>query len=68
MNLLSDTYRLLDQCRSQTTLREIAQGAAVNYHWLAKFAQRAYPEPSVVKVQRLHEYLSARVSQERPAA
>ena len=68
MNLLSDTYRLLEQCRKRQSIRQIAEGADLNYHWLGKFAQHTFPDPGVVKVQKLHEYLSARVSENRPAA
>lgn len=58
MNILADTYELLDRARQSRTLRQIADGAGVNYHWLAKFAQRAYPDPSVVKVQALYTHLA----------
>jgi hypothetical protein len=60
MNLLNDTYGLLDQARKNHSLRQIAEGSGVNYHWLAKFAQRAYPDPSVVKVQTLYSWLAER--------
>lgn len=68
MDLLSETYRLLGRVRGEMTLREIAQGAGVNYHWLGKFAQRAYSDPSVVKVQALHTFLASHSDRERPAA
>lgn len=58
MNLLDDTYSLLDEARERQTLRQIATGAGVNYHWLAKFTQRAYTDPSVVKVQKLYGWLN----------
>jgi len=67
MTLLDDTYRLLAEARKSMTLREISQGADLNFHWLGKFAQRAYAEPSVVKVERLHGYLSRR-SERKSAA
>ena len=60
MNLLDETYRLLGEAREHMTLRQIADESGVNFHWLGKFAQRAYPEPSVVKVQKLHATLQTR--------
>lgn len=66
MNLLDETYRLLDQARATYSLRQISDRAGVNYHWLAKFVQRAYSDPSVVKVQHLYSWL-VEVTTERAA-
>lgn len=65
--MLQETYRLLSQARTTKTLREISEASGVNFHWLGKFAQQAYAEPSVVKVERLHQYLSA-ISSDAKAA
>lgn len=62
--LLDQTYRLLDA--SNLTIREIADGAEVNFHWLGKFKQRAFDDPGVTRVERLHRYLTGQASE--PAA
>lgn len=51
----------------QETLQEVADGAGVGYQWLAKFSQNRIADPSVNKVQAVHDYFlrkqeSARVS------
>jgi hypothetical protein len=56
--LLERTYQLLDS--SDLTYREIAEGAAVDMNWLAKFKQRAIGEPGISKVQRVHDFLTSR--------
>lgn len=65
MTLLDDTYRLLDAARDDLSLREISEESGVNYHWLSKFAQRAYTDPRIRSVQQLHKWLS---SEKRAAA
>lgn len=55
-SLLEQTKTLL-QTRRQT-LNQIATGANVDYSWLAKFSQGRIPDPSVRKVQAVHDYLS----------
>lgn len=59
-SLLDRTYTLLDA--TDLTYRQIAGGAAVDMNWLAKFKQRAIPEPGVGKVQRVHDFLTAYLS------
>ena len=54
--LLDETHRLL--MASDLTLKEIAAGADVGYHWLTKFSQQVYPDPGVLKVEKLHCHLS----------
>lgn len=56
-SLLERTYRLLDE--ADATLPRIAEGAGVNYHWLAKFKQRKHPNPGVLHVERLHRWLTS---------
>lgn len=55
--LFDCTVRLLGQ--SNLTYRQIAEGAAVDMNWLAKFRQGAIEEPGVHKVQRVHDFLAA---------
>jgi transcriptional regulator with XRE-family HTH domain len=71
-DILKETYRLLDRARderraevsrlgqgSDGTLsrQQISEEAGVSFSWLNKFAQRSIPEPSVVKVMRVHSVL-----------
>lgn len=39
--------------------KEIAAGAGVNGHWLAKFRQGVIANPGVRTVERLHDFLSS---------
>lgn len=55
MNLLNETQRLLEE--SDLSLEEIAKGAGVGFYWLQSFKRRLHREPSVVKVQALHDFL-----------
>lgn len=56
-SLLDRTLGLLEK----TNLKQpqIAAGANVSPHWLAKFSQGLIPEPGVSKVQRVHDFLSS---------
>ena len=54
--LLSKTYGLLDA--SPLTIREIADGAGVGYHWLGKFKQRKYSDPGVNAVESFYTFLA----------
>lgn len=54
--LYEDTMALLESC--DETIPEIADGAGVNRHWLAKLKQRKFENPGVVSIQKLHNYLS----------
>lgn len=56
--LLDHTYRLLADRREHMTLREIADGSGLGYDWLSKFANRAIPNPGVINVQTLHDFLA----------
>ena len=57
--LLDSTYELLD--KSSAPLTQVAASAGVGVEWLKKFKARAVPNPTVTRVQKLHDYLSARV-------
>lgn len=63
IGLLDATYDLLEQAAPRQTLPEIAKGAGVGYEWLQKFSQRAVKNPTVTRVQKLHDYLKAGVVQ-----
>lgn len=61
-DLLTKTRRLLED--SDLPLREIAAGAGepVTHDWLKKFSGDYASDPSVTRVQRLHDFLVARKS------
>lgn len=40
------------------TYGQIAQATGVTKRWLTHFAKGDFPEPSVVKVEKLYEYLT----------
>lgn len=54
-SLLDRTYQLLSE--RTLSLREIAEQTKLDESWLAKFHRKVIPDPSVNKVQRLHDYL-----------
>ncbi len=56
-DLLSKTRSLLAEC--DLPLREIAAGAGdpVTHEWLKKFAGNYQSDPTVTRVQRLHDFL-----------
>jgi hypothetical protein len=56
-DLLATTRALL--ASSELSLREIAAGAGepVSYEWLKKFAGDYQSDPTVTRVQRLHDFL-----------
>ena len=57
IDLYTETKRLL--MSSKESIPKMAKNAGVNKHWLAKFKQGKYPNPGVLHVQRLHDYLAA---------
>ena len=63
--LLERTQRLLRNA-SDVSLAEIAReaGPPVAYDWLKRFAAGEIPDPSVNRIQALHDYL---VTRERAA-
>ena len=56
-DIYSETLALLDE--SEQTIDQIAQGAGVNRHWLAKLKQRKFDNPGVVTIQRLYVFLES---------
>jgi hypothetical protein len=61
-DLLSKTRKLLSEC--DLPLREIAAGAGepVTHDWLKKFAGDYQSDPTVTRVQTLHDFLAKRKS------
>jgi hypothetical protein len=57
-NLLEQTRQMLS--RETATHQAIADGAGVGYHWLVKFSQGRIPDPRISRIQKLHDFLSAR--------
>jgi hypothetical protein len=61
--LLDRTHELIDA--REESLREVAKGAQVGYEWLSKFAHHRIQDPSIRRVQSVHDYLAGKVD---PAA
>ena len=60
MNLLEETRRLVNAARDQgLTLPQIAEAAGkpVEYDWLVKWNYGGIPDPSVTRIQALHDGL-----------
>jgi len=59
-NLLELTRALLDEC--DLSIKEIATlaGPPVTYEWLKKFAGDYQSDPTVTRVQTLHDFLAKR--------
>lgn len=55
-SLLSDTHRLLQQ--DPRTPSELARASGLSYHWLMKMKARAIRDPSVNRVEQLHNFLT----------
>lgn len=66
-DLLSKTRTLLES--SSLSLRAIADGAGppVTYEWLKKFAGDYQSDPTVTRVQTLHDFLKRTARPERAA-
>jgi hypothetical protein len=74
--LLEATYDLLDAAmangaaggESQTkTLKDIAEGSGAGVEWMRKLLRRAIPNPGVIGVQAVYDYLSQpRVKNKEP--
>jgi hypothetical protein len=69
MSLLERTQELLKKRLETHSLRRIAEesAGAVDEYWLTKFAAGKVPDPSVNRVQRLHDHLSKRRSTNKAA-
>jgi hypothetical protein len=57
--LLQKTRELLDKC--DLSLPEVANMSGLGYEWLKRFKRRATPDPTVSRVETLHNFLAARV-------
>ena len=54
--LLATTIQLV-RARGEMTLQQVADGSAVDFEWLSKFAREEIDDPGVRKVQRVHDFL-----------
>lgn len=68
MKLLDKTIFMLPLVRAQQTSREIAEGADVGFEWLKKFEGGHINEPSVVRIQKLHDYLERTLTARQESA
>ena len=57
--LLPTTVRLLSE--SSERLEEIAASTGIGHEWLRKLKKGYIPNPGVIRVQALHDYLASRV-------
>lgn len=59
MSLLAQTESMLEEFLSAMSLREIARqcGEDVDYEWLKKFSAGKIDDPSVNRIQALHDGL-----------
>lgn len=60
MSLYENTMAMLRARPRHATLPQVAQAAGVTPDWLAKLSQGKMQDPSVHKVQKLHDYLASR--------
>lgn len=60
MTLFETTMALLNARPRTLTLSTIAQDSGVGHEWLSKLSQGKMADPSVHKVQRVHDYLARR--------
>jgi len=59
--LLERTIALYNHALTERTAKEIAELSGLDEAWLSRFRRGRIAEPSVVKVQRLHDWLIAAV-------
>jgi hypothetical protein len=57
-DLLTDTKRLLTE--TELGIDEIAEGVGVSRRWIYMFQNDEIPNPGIVGVQKLHDFLIAR--------
>lgn len=57
MTLLEETRARLDALPRGTTLTEVHKGCGVSIAWLSRFASGKMPNPGVIQVEKLCEYL-----------
>lgn len=68
MSLLQQTNTLLETARSrEISLRSVAttSGGRVEYDWLKRFASGDISDPSVNRIQILHDHLRSLLSRKR---
>lgn len=54
-DIYSDVMARLASC--PLTIDQLAEGAGVNRHWLAKLRLGKFDDPGVKRMQKLHRYL-----------
>lgn len=59
-NLLDRTLELIKGRPDDLSLPELAKGAGVKYDWLTALLYGRIKHPSVVRIQRVHDFLSER--------
>lgn len=59
LTLLDQTLELLANRPKDLTLRQIAEGAKVDFEWLSKFSRELIDDPGVKKVQAVHDFMSS---------
>lgn len=69
MNLLDETHSLLAAASAERSLRSIAMGSngEIEYDWLKRFFTGEIKDPSVNRVQALHDYLAKIAKRKRSA-
>lgn len=66
--LLERTQYLLTHAPRSISRRSIAKGSGTTEPWLSRFASSLIADPSVNKVQRVHDYLVAEIGKIEGAA
>jgi transcriptional regulator with XRE-family HTH domain len=57
-SLVDRTKKLLKAVRGKLSLRELAEQTSINEHWLRSFACGRADNPSVQRLEKLHNYLT----------
>lgn len=58
MDLYQKTIELITNRNRTLTYPVLAEKTGLSKHWIEKFAQGEIQQPSVIKVQKLYEFLS----------
>ena len=63
-SLLERTMDLLAESLADPTnsVSDVAAASGVGYEWLKKLKEGSIPNPGVIRVQALHDYLASRAS------
>ena len=64
--MLQDTLDMLHD--TDLPRRIIAAESGLGLEWLHKLAQGRIPDPGIIRIQRLHDYLSSRKKRRRRVA